>query len=134
EKKRLGVVGLAFKSGTDGLRENPMVTLVETLIGKGYSVRIFDPNVRLAALVGANRSYIEREIPHIASLMCEDIETLLKHAEVVVAGSPGSDTARVLAQCRPDQIIVDLTRVTAQTIVRSAETEESKMAWPEMQA
>src|SRR5581483_5560844 len=93
-KKRVGVVGLAFKSGTDDLRERPMVTLVETLLGKGWSIRIFDPNVRLAALVGANRRYIEKEIPHISSLMCDDIETLIDHAEVIVIGRGGEDAAR----------------------------------------
>jgi GDP-mannose 6-dehydrogenase len=109
-KKRVGVVGLAFKSGTDDLRESPMVTLVETLIGKGCAVRIFDPNVRLAALVGANRRYIEKEIPHISSLMCDDLETLVEHSEVIVIGSPGEDAARAVAHCRPDQTVVDLTR------------------------
>jgi len=108
-KKRVGVVGLAFKSGTDDLRESPMVTLVETLIGKGCAVRIFDPNVRLASLVGANRRYIEKEIPHISSLMCDDIEALIDHAEVVVIGSAES-ARRAVAMCRPDQTIVDLTR------------------------
>jgi GDP-mannose 6-dehydrogenase len=130
-KRRIGVVGLAFKSGTDDLRESPMVTLVETLIGKGYSVRIFDPKVRLAALVGANRLYIEREIPHIASLMCEDIETLVDEAEVVVIGSPGEDAARALAQVRPDQVIVDLTRGAVRPAV-SADTSEERdapLAW-----
>ena len=109
-KKRVGVVGLAFKSGTDDLRESPMVTLVETLIGKGCAVRIFDRNVRLAALVGANRAYIEKEIPHISSLMCDDLATLIADAEVIVIGSEGEDAVRVLAQCRPDQTIIDLTR------------------------
>lgn len=109
-RKRVGVVGLAFKSGTDDLRESPMVRLVETLIGKGCTIRIFDPNVRLAALVGANRRYIEKEIPHIASLICDDIESLVENAEVIVIGSPGEEGARALAQCRPDQTVVDLTR------------------------
>jgi GDP-mannose 6-dehydrogenase len=114
-KKRVAVVGLAFKSGTDDLRESPMVTLVETLIGKGCAVRIFDRNVRLAALVGANRRYIEKEIPHISSLMCEDLETLIADAEVVVIGSEGEDTVQALALCRPDQMIVDLTRAAVRT-------------------
>ena len=98
-KRRIGVVGLAFKAGTDDLRESPMVTLVETLIGKGCAVRIFDPNVSVAALVGANHRYIEREIPHITSLMCDDIETLIAQAEVVVIGSPGHHAVRDFPSC-----------------------------------
>src|SRR5207302_6205021 len=80
-KRRIGVVGLAFKPGTDDLRESPMVTLVETLIGKGCDVRILDPSVAVARLRGANRRHIEEEVPHIASLLCESVETLLAHAE-----------------------------------------------------
>jgi GDP-mannose 6-dehydrogenase len=109
-KKRIGVVGLAFKAGTDDLRESPIVTLVETLIGKGCSLRILDPNVRLASLIGANRRYIETEIPHIASLMCDDISTLVDHAEVLVIGSNGPDAKRAIAMRRPGQMLVDLTR------------------------
>ena len=112
-KKRVGVVGLAFKANTDDLRESPMVTLVESLIGKGCAVRIFDPNVRLAALVGANRRYIETEIPHISSLICNDLETLTAEAEVIVIGCEGEEAVRAVAQCRPDQTIIDLTRKTA---------------------
>src|SRR2546423_595324 len=112
-KRRIGVVGLAFKAGTDDLRESPMVTLVETLIGKGCSVRIFDPNVRMAALVGANRSYIEREIPHIASLLCEDIPTLLADAEVVVVGNAGAEATRAVAAARPHRAAGDLSRGAA---------------------
>lgn len=133
-KHRIGVIGLAFKSGTDDLRESPMVTLVETLIGKGYTVRIFDPKVRLAALVGANRRYIEKEIPHITSLMCDDMETLVNDAEVIVIGSPGDDAARALAHCRSDQVIVDLTRGVVRPIVSLEETEEATMAWGTIQS
>src|SRR6266480_95446 len=82
-KRRIGVVGLAFKSGTDDLRESPLVSLIETLIGKGLDVRILDGHVSLARLVGANRRYIEEEIPHISSLMCDSAEALLAHADVV---------------------------------------------------
>jgi len=111
-KKRVAVIGLAFKAGTDDLRESPMVRLVETLIGKGLALRIFDPNVNLAALVGANRAYIEKEIPHISSLMCGDLQMMVDEADVVVIGTGGEDGRRALALCRPDQTIVDLTRAT----------------------
>ena len=114
-RKRIGVVGLAFKADTDDLRESPMVTLVETLIGKGCSVRIYDPNVRLAALVGANRRYIETEIPHVSSLICDDLETLIADAEVIVIGSEGEEARQAVAQCRPDQTIIDLTRNAAKS-------------------
>ena len=96
-RRRVGVVGLAFKPGTDDLRESPMVTLVETLIGKGCEVRILDQNVAIARLVGANRRYIEEEIPHISALMCDDVEALVAHAEVLVVGAAGEAAARVLA-------------------------------------
>src|SRR5436309_1753901 len=109
-RKRIGVVGLAFKPGTDDLRESPMVTLVETLIGKGCDVRILDPNVALARLVGTNRRYIEEEIPHVASLMCEGIQRLLDHAEVLVIGSASREASLTLAAIGPDHIVVDLTR------------------------
>src|SRR5207253_3903769 len=109
-KKRIGVVGLAFKSGTDDLRESPIVTLVETLLGKGCTVRIFDPNVRLAALVGANRRYIEKEIPHISSLLSDDLTDLVDDSEVIVISSDGPEAQRAVAACGRDQVIVDLTR------------------------
>jgi GDP-mannose 6-dehydrogenase len=111
-KRRVGVVGLSFKPGTDDLRESPMVSLVERLIGKGCDVRILDRNVSIARLVGANRRYIEEEIPHIASLMCEDIETLLAHSEVLVIGNAGREAALALAAATPRQIVIDLTRGT----------------------
>lgn len=87
-----------------------MVALVETLIGKGLDVRILDPNVAIARLVGANRRYIEEEIPHIASLMCEDLSTLLDHADVLVIGNAGEEAARAVAAADADHIVIDLTR------------------------
>ncbi|HEX6080017.1 MAG TPA: nucleotide sugar dehydrogenase [Methylomirabilota bacterium] len=109
-RRRVGVLGLAFKPDTDDLRESPMVRLVEGLIGKGCDVRILDRSVSIARLGGANRRYIEEEIPHIASLMCDRLETILEHAEVLVVGNGGEDARRGLAAARPDQAVVDLTR------------------------
>jgi GDP-mannose 6-dehydrogenase len=122
-KKKIGVVGLAFKSNTDDLRESPMVSLVETLIGKGCDVKIYDPNVVMARLKGANRTYIEQEIPHVSSLLCDTPECLVDHADVLVFGNAGADAAKVLAAARSDQVIVDLTRgAVGETAPRSAES------------
>ena len=120
KKKRIGVVGLAFKPDTDDLRESPMVTLVEALIGKGCDIRILDPNVVVARLRGANRQYIETEIPHIASLLCDTVNCVVEHAEVIVIGAACAESAEVLAAARPDQTIVDLTRgaVTAREAIK----------------
>jgi GDP-mannose 6-dehydrogenase len=119
QKRRVGVVGLSFKDGTDDLRESPMVALVEQLIGKGLDVRILDRNVSLARLVGANRAFIEEQIPHIASLMCDSLEAILDHAEVVVVGNTGPDAARALAHARSHHAIVDLTRGSMPRISKS---------------
>lgn len=110
-RRRIGVVGLAFKAGTDDLRESPMVDLVEHLIGKGCAVRVFDRSVQLARLVGANRRYIESEIPHIASVMSDDLDSLLAYADALVIGAAGDDAERARECRRPDQIVIDLTRV-----------------------
>ena len=97
-KRRVGLVGLAFKPHTDDLRESPLVTLAEALIGKGCALRILDENVALARLVGANRQYITEQIPHIAPLMCASVDELLAHAEVLVIGHPGREAEEALAQ------------------------------------
>jgi GDP-mannose 6-dehydrogenase len=109
-RRRIGVLGLAFKPGTDDLRESPMVLLVETLIGKGCDVRILDRSVSIARLGGANRRYIEEEIPHIASLMCETTDVLLAHAEVLVVAHADEQARGALAAARPDQLVIDLGR------------------------
>jgi GDP-mannose 6-dehydrogenase len=109
-KRRVGVVGLSFKPDTDDLRESPVVTLVERLIGKGLDVRIIDANVSLARLVGANRRYIESEIPHLATLLSRSPQELADHAEVVVFGHRTPEAMEVRAALDPRHIIVDLTR------------------------
>ncbi len=109
-RRRIGVVGLAFKAATDDLRESPMVRLVESLIGKGCDLRILDENVSIARLGGANQRYIEEEIPHVASLMCSTLGDLLEHAEVVVLGNGGPAATDAVAALGPHHIVVDLTR------------------------
>jgi len=109
--KRVGVLGFSFKAGTDDLRESPVVELIELLIGKGYQVRLYDKNVSLARLHGANRAYIEREIPHIATLMRDSIEEVLSTSDVIVIGNAALEFGEVLAQVRADQVLIDLVRV-----------------------
>jgi GDP-mannose 6-dehydrogenase len=109
-KKKVGVLGLSFKEGTDDLRESPLVELVVMLIGKGYSVRLYDPNVSLARLVGSNRVYIESRIPHIVTLMCNSMDQVLAESEVVVIGSKAVESSRIFERIRPDQVVIDLVR------------------------
>jgi GDP-mannose 6-dehydrogenase len=113
--KKVGVLGFSFKAGTDDLRESPMVELIELLIGKGYQVRVYDKNVSLARLYGANRAYIEHEIPHIATLMCDSMEQVLAESQVLVVGNKGPEFASALQQVRQDQIVIDLVRLFKDT-------------------
>ena len=94
--RRVAMVGLSFKAGTDDLRESPLVAVAERLIGKGYDLRIFDPEVNLSRLIGANKRFIEESIPHIGSLMVASCELALAHAQVVLVGLGGKDTAEAL--------------------------------------
>lgn len=110
-RKRIGLLGLSFKAGTDDLRESPLVALVERLIGKGYAVRVLDPNVNVSALIGANRKFIEQQVPHIAELLVPTMADLVSHAEVVVVGNPSAEFRDVLSLVSPDQIVADLVRI-----------------------
>jgi len=109
--KKVGVLGLSFKSGTDDLRESPMVRVVEWLIGKGYRVRIYDPNVSLSQLIGANRAFIEREIPHIASLMAESPEEVIAASDIIVVGNRDPSYVKPLHAVRRRQVVLDLVRL-----------------------
>jgi GDP-mannose 6-dehydrogenase len=106
--REVGVLGLAFKAGTDDLRESPVVEVVERLIGKGYDVRIYDANVNLAKLVGANRTYILEQIPHISDLMVSSIDEVLDHARTLVIGNDDAAFRTVIEHPRPGQRVVDL--------------------------
>jgi GDP-mannose 6-dehydrogenase len=109
--RRIGVLGFSFKAGTDDLRESPMVALIEMLIGKGYEVRVYDRSVSLANLTGANRAFIEHEIPHIGKLMRDHIGEVLADSELLVIGNRAEEFKDALAQVRDDQIVLDLVRI-----------------------
>lgn len=108
--RRIGVLGLAFKSGTDDLRESPMVALIERLIGKGMQLAIYDSHVTSANVIGANKEFVEREIPHIWSLMHPTVESVLAEADTVVVGNGSREFGGLGSQLRDGQMVVDLAR------------------------
>jgi len=108
---RVGILGFSFKAGTDDLRESPLIEVIERLVGKGYDLRIYDKNVNIASLVGANRDFILNHIPHISKLMVGDIDAVLNHAQTVVIGNKDPDFAEVPGRVREGQVIVDFVRV-----------------------
>jgi GDP-mannose 6-dehydrogenase len=111
-KKKIGVLGLSFKPGTDDLRESPVVELVETLIGKGYRVAIYDKGVSLSAIYGSNKTYIEKEIPHISRLMCETLDEVLERSEVLVIANRDPLYAEILPKLSAEQTVIDLVRLS----------------------
>ncbi len=108
--KKLGFLGLSFKGGTDDLRESPMVDLIETMLGKGFSVQIYDPYVSLGRLLGANKEYIEREIPHLSKLLSASTEELIEECDVIVIGHKLENPKAVLAQVNHRHVVIDLAR------------------------
>lgn len=108
-RKQVGMIGLSFKGGTDDLRESPLVTMAERFIGKGLSLKIYDPKVNLSRLIGANRRYIEKTIPHIASLMTDSPEEILAHAEVLVVSQRDEPfLSRLYSARQPGMFVLDL--------------------------
>ena len=108
-RKRIGVLGFAFKGGTDDLRESPVVTVIEALLGKGYEIRLFDGCVSLARLVGANRRYLAERIPHISKLMVDSIDELLADSDTVLIGNQNEEFFTALKALGPEKRVIDLT-------------------------
>ena len=106
-KKRIAFLGISFKSGTDDVRESPFVELVEQILGKGCKVRIFDPNVHLAGMMGANKDYLMRVVPHIAELLVPKISDAIEWADVVVVTSGDPTYVAGLTKLRPEQRVLD---------------------------
>jgi GDP-mannose 6-dehydrogenase len=109
--RRIGVLGFSFKAGTDDLRESPMVEVIERLIGKGYDLRLYDRNVAIARLTGANRDFILNHIPHISRLMVDSIDDVLAHGDTIVVGNGAREFADVGARLRDGQALVDFVRI-----------------------
>lgn len=110
-QKKVGILGFSFKAGTDDLRESPVVELCERLIGKGYDLRIYDRNVSIASIRGANRDYILNHIPHIARLMVPSMAEVLGHAKTIVIGNGAEEFRDVPLQLSYGQTVIDFVRI-----------------------
>jgi GDP-mannose 6-dehydrogenase len=109
-RRRVGLFGLAFKPGTDELRESPFVELAERLIGKGYDLRIYDPSIHLPSLTGTNREYIEEHLPHLKQLLAETAGEVVEHAETCIVASRHAEVGRAL-EGADGRMIIDLVRL-----------------------
>jgi GDP-mannose 6-dehydrogenase len=111
-KRRVGLIGLSFKTGTDDLRESPTVTLAEQLIGKGMSLLVYDPDVHLSRLLGANKRFIERHVPHIGNLIRANINEVIADSDVLIVSlSDGSVFEEMRKAVRTDHIVIDLAHI-----------------------
>lgn len=109
--KKVGILGFSFKAGTDDLRESPMVEVIERLLGKGYDLCIYDKNVNLAKLMGANKDYILNHIPHISRHMVETLDEVFAVAETIVIGNGAEEFQTVFGKLKSHQVVVDLVRI-----------------------
>lgn len=108
--RRVGILGLSFKAGTDDLRESPLVSLIELLIGRGMELVIYDRNVSESRTMGANKEYVEREVPHIWTLMRPRIDDVVAGADTIVVGNASPDFQAIRERLRPGQVLIDLAR------------------------
>jgi GDP-mannose 6-dehydrogenase len=118
-RPKVGMLGLSFKTGTDDLRESPLVLVAKRLIGEGCELRIFDPEVRLSHLIGANRNYIEANVPHVGSLLCADLASMIDPSDVILVGLQQSALNEALqARVRPEQTVIDLVNLPNRDLLR----------------
>jgi len=123
-KRRIAQLGLSFKAGTDDLRESPQVQLIKRLLGEGLEVRVWDEDVSLGRLAGANRQYIEEVIPHIGLVLTADLESVMRSAEVVILGNKSASRERLAQYLRPEQIVIDLVHLDRSKRPQGASTYE----------
>ena len=112
-KKKISLLGLSFKSGTDDLRESPQVLLIKRLLGEGCQVQVWDQDVTLGRLAGANRQYIEEVIPHIGSLLSADLAQVVSEAQVVIIGTKSARSEDLACYLLPNQTVIDLVNLDA---------------------
>lgn len=110
--RKVGILGFSFKAGSDDLRNSPVVELTERLLGKGFELRIYDSNVRLASIHGANRDYILHRIPHISGLMVSSIDEVLEHADTIVIGNAAPEFCDIPRRLGLRQTLIDLVRIS----------------------
>ena len=108
-KKKIGVLGLSFKAGTDDMRNSPIIHIIESLHGKGFEVKIFDKNVSLSRIIGKNKSVIEERLPHLSTMLIDNMEEVTDWADVLIIANKDSKFSEIVT--KPEQIIVDLVRV-----------------------
>lgn len=108
--KKIAVLGLSFKAGTDDLRNSPSVDIVETLIGKGFDVSIYDANIQMAKLTGKNKDYIEKRIPHLSTYMVDRLSDLIDDADVIVVANNEKEFKDILIQTK-NKIVIDMVRL-----------------------
>ncbi len=110
--RSIGFLGLSFKGGTDDLRSSPIVDVVEAMIGKGFEIRIYDEHVSIARLMGANKEYIEKEIPHISKLMCASAEEIVDKSDVIVIAHKDEKLRQALNNIKAGRVVVDVARIS----------------------
>jgi len=111
-KKKIGVLGFSFKEGTDDLRESPIITLIETLLGKGYDLKLFDQDVTYAQLLGSNKEYINVHLPHITNLITPEVEDVINHSEILILGKKNKFFKEAVKNLKTNQHVIDLVRIS----------------------
>jgi GDP-mannose 6-dehydrogenase len=116
--KKLGFLGLSFKAGTDDLRNSPAVTVIETLLGKGCYIKIYDSNINLAMLTGTNKEFINGRIPHLATLLTNDPVKLVNDSDVIIINTKEPEFLKLIKNLN-DKVIIDFVRIDDELLLKS---------------
>lgn len=117
-KRKIGFLGFAFKAGTDDLRESPIVEIIETLLGKGYELSLYDSNILLSRLMGKNKDYLTGHIPHINRVLKESVQEVIATSDVIVFGNKSEEFKQALNNIPEDKTIIDLVRIDKTRITK----------------